>query len=48
MSQFDFTTDAKSIEYCNIILDHIVNEIAVPRDEAVQKMNALWKDMATL
>lgn len=48
MSQFAFTTDAKSEDYCTLILGHMIEKLKIPRDEALAKMNATWKGLSII
>lgn len=43
MNLYAFTTDDKSREYCDLIMDHMVANLGVTAEEALAKMNALWK-----
>jgi hypothetical protein len=48
MSGYDFTTDEASRQYCDLIMEHMVGTLGVPADEALQKMNRLWKGLSFL
>ena len=46
MSKFTFTTDDKSLEYCNLILEHMIHEMGATPEKALLKMNSLWEGLA--
>jgi len=46
MGDFDFSLDEKSRDYCNLILDYMVQNMSLTREAALIRMNALWRGLS--
>jgi len=45
MSKYAFKTDAKSKKFCDDIVEEMVKAFSISEDEAIGRMNRLWKNI---
>ena len=48
MSDFEFETNEKAAAFCAAIAEEMTRLFGIPRDEAIGRINAHWKDQPML
>lgn len=46
MKSFEFTTDQEAFEFCMEIANVMVRDFAITTDEAIARMNRLWRGLS--